>query len=91
MGGDPLGGGGETRVEIAVAQPGLARDQREEPLGVGLSVDEPQVVTEVALELVEPAEDAVMGKEAPLLLEGMGIGERQPTGRGETDVRKERG
>ena len=67
---------------------GLARDQREQPLGVGLSFDQRAILAELVVQLRQPSEYAVVGEQASLLLERVRVGERERAGGGRDVVRR---
>jgi len=69
---------------------GLARDQREEALGVGVAFHELAVGAEVPLELRQVLDHAVVGEQAARLLERVRVAHLERSRRGETDVRDER-
>ena len=68
-----------------------ARDEREEALRVGVALDERAVVAELPVEAIEVSDHAVVCQQPALLLEGVGVLERDRPGRGIADVRDERG
>ena len=72
--------------DVASAGFDLARDEREEALGVGVSVHQRHARAEVCFELWQPLDHAVVRKQPALLLEGMGVAQRERAGGGETDV-----
>src|SRR5450759_2299964 len=88
--GYPARGRDDAGAYVALMPAGLARDQREQPLGVGLSLDQHAVLAELVLQLGQTGEHAVVGEQASLLLEGVGVGERERARGGEADVRQER-
>ena len=68
----------------------LARDQREESLGVGLTADEPRRVAELGLDPLRLADHAVVGEQTPALLEWMRVFGADRARRCVPDVRDER-
>ena len=88
--GHPTHARDDARVDVAVVPADLPRDQREQPLGVGLPVHQRAVIAELLLQPRQAGEHAVVGEQAPVLLEGVGVRERQRARRGEAHVRQER-
>ena len=68
----------------------LGRDQREEPLGVGVASDELHAGAELRLECGQTLDHAVVGEQATGLLERVRVAQLQGAGRGEADVGYER-
>ena len=67
----------------------LARDEREQPLGVGVARDERAVVAELALEPLELEDHAVVGEQPAALLERVRVGDLEPAGGRVADVGEE--
>src|SRR5664280_1387337 len=88
--GHPAHGSDDAGAYVALMPAGLARDQGEQPLGVGLSFDQRAILAELVVQLRQRGEYAVVGEQASLLFERVRVGERERAGGGKADVRQER-
>jgi hypothetical protein len=89
-GGHPSAGGRDPSLDVTAVRRDLARDQREESLGVGVAFDQAHLIAEVRLQRRQILEHAVVCEQAPVLLEGVCVAPLQRARRGEADVRHER-
>src|SRR4051812_14429968 len=70
---DPRDGRRDAGPQVAAGAAGLARDEGEEALGVGVALDERAVLAEVGLERGQVLEDAVVGEQPALLRERVAV------------------
>jgi hypothetical protein len=88
--GDPRAGGGDPGLDIPSGGSDLARDEREQALGIGFARDALQIEAEVAIERSQVLDHAVVREQAPVLLEGVRVLWRERAGGREADVCDER-
>jgi hypothetical protein len=86
---DPPAGGLDPRADVSVAGGRLARDQREQALGVGIAFDQLQVIAEVRVERRQVLDHAVVREQPAVLAERMRVAHLERARGGEADVRKE--
>jgi hypothetical protein len=79
----------DPRTDVPAPGSDLARDQREEALGIGVALDQPAVIAELSLECGQVLDHAVVGEQPPVLLERVRVTQIERARGGEADVREE--
>jgi hypothetical protein len=83
---DPSGGPVDALGDVATVRPDFPRDQREEALRVGISLDQRSILSQFGLECGKVVDHSVVGEEPTVLPEGVGVAVYQIPGGGETHV-----